>query len=1277
MAIQIGKYRRPGIFIEEFDKSVITSPILEGITNMVIGVSKKGPINTPIRITTINDLETIFGQLDRGLERSGSFFHRTIQKMLETAPVYAINLLATDDTLDTIQYKSLSSAAQYTNDIGRDGAYRRFFDTTGFWSRDTESFLNLSKSANPVGYDTYAFSLTNMSDRYITAFVIKSTRTGFDRTLIEWYGSSEKLPPYVNANDWASDYMVDVVVVGGDWSNYQDLAVNSRWSAYFNSSGLIKSQLSNFANDRNVTLLSYYSGLSLIPYFRDANGNNIFIETTINRDTDKTGLFCAFDSELVESNYYNGMLDLIGNTIVGINEADIEFLSYKETISETIEITQNPLDLPGNVTAMLVGTNSSYSYVNQTLDGHAYGTPSTSGIVQVSNRTAYFGEGYTYNLKYSTHSATGYSTITVEYQAGADAFSVIGDTMIPLSGTTTLTIDSGNYPSINATSSYTSAFVLDSTGDIMIVNNLTGSTKPSVSASDIVLGYAQFNVGSTLPRTISSLTMTNVNIDNDGFLDFKFGVDYNISLTGSTIGSIQVGFIDTHPSPDVKNYEQYRRFKMFNRLTSLLGSTNKDQMTLCLGSSASYKKVSLSTMTLTNIVTSTTLDKSFVLNTGLSTSNLYDILNGYFVVYTVDNELFLGTETITTKPDVSTPTDGVVGKYSKLYTKFYDGTINTGDYFYPNKLTNGLTDIVFTAPTSGTYSGYDFIIFSDITNISSLDYGDKIIIPSSILNTGTFTIVDNSNPITLANELAAPGMYAYRVSENVTNESLFDKSEIYDATPDSIVYLKMYLDNSGLLEVVFTNSEYTPITLTTLEGNNTIYIQSAKSNFKQTIDVEFPTGYTQVPNKVLVNTTRYTEVVPGDFLAAWYDQTSLEVGEVPRKLTRILSKKQYDATYSEISCDSRIDIAFSGTASQTTRYSSIDNYVETYKAITMKGFRIRQASLPNNKEDRQSEILNLVAKGTPLFKAITNKEAIDFRYLIDSFGLGLTERSKQQLVDICGDRLDALGILNMPSMRSFKNSSSPTFVDSDGILQTSFIAQGGDPQSSPAFLYSFGDGSGSTSVGYFLPYVSINDNGRPIDVPPAAWVATTYMRKHTANISGVNAWTIAAGVTNGRITNITKTEMPFTNTDIENLNGAQMNPIVFKRNRGNVIETENTSQTLYKSALSYIHIREVLIELEREMSRMLLDFQWKYNTPDVRAEIKLRADVICETYVNKNGLYNFFNKMDEENNTQELIDNQMGVIDTYVEPIRGMGIIVNNVTILSTGAIAAGGFING
>jgi hypothetical protein len=188
------------------------------------------------------------------------------------------------------------------------------------------------------------------------------------------------------------------------------------------------------------------------------------------------------------------------------------------------------------------------------------------------------------------------------------------------------------------------------------------------------------------------------------------------------------------------------------------------------------------------------------------------------------------------------------------------------------------------------------------------------------------------------------------------------------------------------------------------------------------------------------------------------------------------------------------------------------------------------------------------------------------------------------------------------------------------------------------------------------------------------FAANTYLRKLTGANPSVLPWTIAAGVTNGRILNISNVETSFSFEDIENLNLAQMNPIVFKKGRGFAIETENTAQIIFKSALSYIHVREVLIELERELAVMLLDYQWKFNTAEVRAEIKLKADGICEKYVNKNGLYNYFNKCDEENNTPDPIDRQIGVIDTYVEPIKGMGVIVNNITILRTGAIEAGGF---
>jgi hypothetical protein len=487
-------------------------------------------------------------------------------------------------------------------------------------------------------------------------------------------------------------------------------------------------------------------------------------------------------------------------------------------------------------------------------------------------------------------------------------------------------------------------------------------------------------------------------------------------------------------------------------------------------------------------------------------------------------------------------------------------------------------------------------------------------------------------------------------------------------------YVRFYIENNELNVDFSGDIDFNTIGDTTY--NSGMDIVSQDSNFRQTLEIEQPVGYEVLPNKILISGSRYSEVRVGEFLEAAVTG-STEIGEVERKMTRIINKRQYsgDASLVEITTDSEIKLYDFNGDKQTYRFSQVDDYATTYKGISLFGFRVRNAALPNNTEAKLDDIMNIVQKRTPLYNALTDKDIIDFRYLVDSYGLGLSSTSKQQLADICGKRLDCFGILNMPSMKQFRNSSSPSFVDDENRLSVEFIALGGNPDESAAFNYSLAEGDGSTSVGYFTPYVTVNDNGRPKNVPPAAYVATTFLRKHNTSLTSVTPWTIAAGITDGQVTSIAGLEHPFTSTDIELLNGMSVNPIVSKRNRGRVIETENTAETLANSALGLIHVREVLIELERALSDMLLNFQWKYNTPEIRSEIKLRADVICEDFVNRNGLFNFFNKIDSENNTPEIIDNQIGVLDTYVEPVKSMGVIVNNITILKTGGIDSNGFL--
>jgi len=340
----------------------------------------------------------------------------------------------------------------------------------------------------------------------------------------------------------------------------------------------------------------------------------------------------------------------------------------------------------------------------------------------------------------------------------------------------------------------------------------------------------------------------------------------------------------------------------------------------------------------------------------------------------------------------------------------------------------------------------------------------------------------------------------------------------------------------------------------------------------------------------------------------------------------------------------------------------------------LEPFVVDYDSMPNNTDTRQMEILSVLDKNTNLAKGLSNKNRISWRYLVDSFGLGLTNKSKQQFVDLCGTKLNCFGFINMPSVRQLKTSTNPSFINSDRTLNTEYLKKGGNAKLNPSFLYSFGTGVGRSTVGYFFPYVKdVSDNTKFI--PPAAKAAKAYMNKFITSAGGIYPWTIVAGSIMGSLPDVAAIEVKFTDDDLSNLNKMGCNAINYTSDQKFYINTENTAQVFPYTSLSIIHSREVLIELENKLYDMLLNYQWRFNTEDIRNEIISRADYICEYFKNNYALYDFKNIMDETNNTDYIIDIQMGVLDTYVEVIKGMGVIVNNITILKKGSIQSGGFI--
>ena len=277
------------------------------------------------------------------------------------------------------------------------------------------------------------------------------------------------------------------------------------------------------------------------------------------------------------------------------------------------------------------------------------------------------------------------STISLTYGIDSTAYAVIGDKYVPVTATGSLSISASNYVVSSTVATYSAAFVLDSTGNFKVYQSSAKGTQPTVASTDIVLSYVDFGVKG---GTFSGLVHTPVTINNSGgnqdnsFVDLTHGTsntngDYHVTDLGN--GSIQVTFVDTANSAVTNKYSQYRRFKMFYKLISVLDSANKDKMVMVLNPSSNNTKYSLSGMSITNIVTDATQNKSFVLNTGLTTGDLSYVLNGFLCFYTLDNEFILGTNGIkstaggpTLNTDLKSVKYGIAGPESNIYSDYYN-----------------------------------------------------------------------------------------------------------------------------------------------------------------------------------------------------------------------------------------------------------------------------------------------------------------------------------------------------------------------------------------------------------------------------------------------------------------------------------------------------------------------------------------------------------------------------------------------------------------------------
>lgn len=323
-----------------------------------------------------------------------------------------------------------------------------------------------------------------------------------------------------------------------------------------------------------------------------------------------------------------------------------------------------------------------------------------------------------------------------------------------------------------------------------------------------------------------------------------------------------------------------------------------------------------------------------------------------------------------------------------------------------------------------------------------------------------------------------------------------------------------------------------------------------------------------------------------------------------------------------------------------------------------------------------ADLLGAIKPGTGLGNALVDKDNITFRYVIDTFGSlengGIL--NKEELTFLCKERQNASAILNAPMIKELKASTNPSFLNElTGALDINNVATGGNLNLNPSALYTLPSiNEGATYGFYYGPGLNVIENGRTKVVPPAAYISNNYIDK----FSDALPWSIIAGPRRGVVggTGVQSLEFAFDKNDRDVLEPFGYNPIVFERGVGLTIKGNKTAQQGIQSALSSAHVREVLIFIEDGLAEILKNYLFEFNTAQTRLEIKTLADNFMESVKKDGGVYDYRNIMDSTNNTTEVIDNNMGILDTFVEPVKGLEILVSRVTVLNTGDIASGNF---
>ena len=309
------------------------------------------------------------------------------------------------------------------------------------------------------------------------------------------------------------------------------------------------------------------------------------------------------------------------------------------------------------------------------------------------------------------------------------------------------------------------------------------------------------------------------------------------------------------------------------------------------------------------------------------------------------------------------------------------------------------------------------------------------------------------------------------------------------------------------------------------------------------------------------------------------------------------------------------------------------------------------------KVEWQKKILDVINEYDGLRNGLLSQAEIDYRYIVDSFETYPIEGAelKSQLSYLAKSKELCLAILNFPSVRAMVSAG----LASNGVF---------DVNKAVKSLMLPSESNGASFCAFYTP-LKFSDGYIDTIVPSAGLVSNLFMGKY----NGRFAYSIVAGPNYGNISyqQLVGPDYHYSQEELHVIEPFGVNCMIYRPTFGTFINANQTAKQTPKSALSSINVRELVIFLQSEIGKVLQSYQWEFNNPVTRNAIKTKADIICAQAKANGGIQQFLNVMDESNNTPDIIDNEMCVLSTHIEPGRGMGKMIHELTIYRTGGMTA------